>query len=178
MLRLLRGVAIKALPCRALASFLNGRLAMPQSEWCEGALYRKNEMFGLFESKEQQAIKWHQRGIEAFKRRDIDTATECLCKARELNPLHPGVLHDLGVITGQFCHDWPTAKRYLELALKIDPEFSRAWKSLAIVEKQLGNTDRAVELFRMIIDKYGWNPYKDPSVKESEREWLAENNII
>ena len=134
-------------------------------------------MFEFFESKERQSEKWYEKGISAFRGRNIDTAIRCLLKAIELNPFHAGALHDMGVIAGQFLKDWATAKRYMEQALRIEPNFPSAWRDLAIIEKTMGNTSRAVELFKMTIEKYGWNPRTDPSIKADETKWLVEHGI-
>ena len=133
-------------------------------------------MFGLFESNEQKAEKFYRRGLAEFRCHNSLAALECLQHAVDLDPRHACAWHDMSVLVGQRGGDWTLAKQYMEKAITIEPErFPDAWKGLAIIEKQLGNEERATELFKMVIDKYGWDPSKDLSIKDGERTWLEQH---
>ncbi|MBA4123985.1 MAG: tetratricopeptide repeat protein [Acidobacteria bacterium] len=72
-------------------------------------------------------------------------------KASDLEPANPLFLVNLGVLYGEL-NNVPEQKKAYEKALEINPNYTDAIYNLALLEERENNNERAVVLFKRVID--------------------------
>lgn len=135
-------------------------------------------MFGLFESDEQKADKACAKGCLAMLRGDYGDSIEHFKKAVWLNPNHYEAWNNFGVVLGLHSNAQQEAKKCFEKALALKPDYWNAIRGLAIMEKELGNEERALMLFQRLVDEFGYNPCKDAALDDSLFDWLSKHNEL
>lgn len=134
-------------------------------------------MFGFFESNEQKADKACAKGCMAMLHGDNASAIEYFKKAVWLNPNHYEAWNNYGVVLGLHTIALHEAKKCFEKAISLKPDYEKSIRGLGLIEKNLGNDDRAIELFRRLEQEFGYRPEKDLSLTDEEFNWLLDHDL-
>lgn len=100
----------------------------------------------------QNTIKeLHQRGVEAYDRRDYEEAITLLTELDTINPRMADVLNRLGIMFS-LKGDLHKAVIYLQRAVSLNPAYTEAALNLTITYNELGETDKAYEVFTRLSE--------------------------
>ena len=91
----------------------------------------------------------HQHGVEAYERGDYDVALSLLKELDAISPRMADVLNRLGIICNMN-DDLKSAVEYLQRAVALNPTYTEAALNLTITYNELGETDKAYEIFNRL----------------------------
>ena len=96
----------------------------------------------------------YQSGLDSYDRGDYDQARIDLREVDALNPRMADVLNRLGIIAnmGGNLHE---AVEYFQRAVALNPNYTEAALNLTITYNEMGETDRAYEIFHRISSSEG-----------------------
>lgn len=133
-------------------------------------------MFGLFQSKKEKQDNLLRKGMAAMASGQLDAAEGYFLKAVELD-IFDSAEAWIGLGALYLSVEMNSkAKDCFVTALSQKPNDYHAIRGMAIVERQIGNDEHAVELFKQLQAKYGYNPYEDPT-QTSNQDWFRSNGF-
>ena len=103
------------------------------------------------QSDQEAAAEALQRGLEAHRADDLDTAEEEYQEVLEIQPRNKHALYNLGLIN-QTRGDGQGAEAFYRRALNVDPDFVPVLFNLAILRTEAGAREEAVDLYRRVTD--------------------------
>ena len=108
------------------------------------------------EQSKKMAAEYHQKGQQAQRDGDTDTAIMCYQKAIEMDPTLAVAFNDLGVLYE--AKDWnDKAKQAYGKAINLDPILPSPYYNLGSVYEKEGNLEKAVYYFKRRVMLGEWN---------------------
>ena len=129
----------------------------------------KNVIARFLDINPQSVPAWMAMSKLYIARSDVEQIIEIYEKILKMDPLNAEAFYNLG-ITYYHIEDFETSARFFERAIQVNNHLDSHY-SLGLVLKELGETDRAIENFRVRVRRKRDN---DDPVAEAARQQLYE----
>src|SRR5580700_5995519 len=100
----------------------------------------------------QTAIDSYNRGLESFRKGDLDTAIRLVREATEQQPVFPEAYNTLGLLLGKKGQDPASVLKAFETATQQRGDFAEAHYNLGLLLSQLGRIDEGVAELRKAVE--------------------------
>lgn len=99
----------------------------------------------------QTAVDSYNRGLESFRKGDLDAAIRYVREATEQQPIYPEAYNALGLLLGKKGQDPTSVLKAFETAISQHEEFGEAHYNLGLLLAQLGRLDEGIAELRKAI---------------------------
>jgi len=131
---------------------------LPETHFAAGKLFEEQGVFDKAVAQYRKAIALNHNYVEAYHRLGLlysrlgerGAALTCLKKAVELSPKVATIRNNYGfefLLNGE----WTMAEGEFREAVRLKPDFNRAYVNLGITQSKLGRFDAALASFRTVL---------------------------